>query len=73
MGDQAKKQKQLVYRFNGDPSSDEAVPDLDGDVAVPAKGAMVNVKGKSWKVAEVKESPDMHGELRLYLVLLTDN
>ena len=32
------KIKQIVYRYNADPSTDEIVEDLEGEITVPEKG-----------------------------------
>ena len=32
------KVKQIVYRFNADPSTDETVEDLEGEITVPERG-----------------------------------
>ena len=35
------KVKQIVYRFNADPSTDEIVEDLEGQITVPQKGGLI--------------------------------
>lgn len=45
--------RQFVYRYDGDPKTDEVVPDLEGQVPVPQKGNVIKRKGKTWKVVDV--------------------
>lgn len=39
--------KQLVYRYEGDPKSEETEEDLEGDAAVPSKDAVIARKGNA--------------------------
>jgi len=50
------KVKQFVYRYEGDPKTDEVVQDLEGDTPVPQKGAVIPRKGTTWTVVEVLTS-----------------
>lgn len=45
--------KQIVFRYNGDPATEEVVQDLDGEETVPVKGMVIPRKGKQWKVVMV--------------------
>ena len=47
------KANQFVYRYNGDPSSEETESDLLGVVPVPVKGDVLNRRGKTWTVVKV--------------------
>lgn len=47
--------KQLVYRYEGDPKSEETEEDLEGDAAVPSKDAVIARKGKRWRVVAVNK------------------
>jgi hypothetical protein len=48
-----KESKQIVYRYNGDPKSDEVQPDLDGEIPIPQRDQIVMRNGKNWKVVQV--------------------
>ena len=48
-----KQSKQIVYRYNGDPKSDEVEHDLDGEVIVPQRDQIVIRNGKHWRVVQV--------------------
>jgi hypothetical protein len=45
--------KQIVYRYNGDPGTEEIDLDMDGDKSVPKQGSVVERKGGRWKVTQV--------------------
>lgn len=45
--------RQFVYRYEGDPKTDEVEQDLDGDTPVPQKGAVITRRGTTWTVFEV--------------------
>jgi hypothetical protein len=66
--------KQIVYRYDPDPESEEPDTDRDiGDVAVPAQGNVVTRKGKVWKVVRViKEEMTGPAALPMYRVFLSD-
>jgi hypothetical protein len=46
--------KQIVFRYNDDPSTEEIDLDMDGEKSTPEPGSIVERKGKRWKVVEVK-------------------
>jgi hypothetical protein len=50
--------KQIVFRYNGDPATDETDLDMDGDKSVPAQGSSDERKVERWKVQEVKIQTD---------------
>ena len=60
--------KDLIYRFNGDPSKDECETDLSGSVLVPQVGDIVQRQGKEWKVVDV--SVDYARAVVLYRIFL---
>jgi hypothetical protein len=45
--------KQIIFRYNGDPVTEEIDLDMDGDKTVPKQGSFVDRKGKRWKVVQV--------------------
>jgi hypothetical protein len=45
--------KQIVFRYNGDPTTEEIDLDMDGDKSVPEQGSFVERKGEKWKVVQV--------------------
>jgi hypothetical protein len=36
--------KQIIFRYNGDPATEEHVADLEGEETIPAQGAVVERK-----------------------------
>jgi hypothetical protein len=71
MSDRAGIAKQIVYRYNGDPKSEEVDQDLYGGAAVPERDAVVERKGKSWRV--VKVDIETSGKnIPVYRIYLTD-
>jgi hypothetical protein len=45
--------KQIVFRYNGDPTTEETDLDMDGDKTVPKQGSFIERKGERWKVVQV--------------------
>jgi hypothetical protein len=71
MSERVGNAKQVVYRYNGDPKSEETEPDLYGGGAVPEKDAVLKRKGKSWTV--VKVDIETSGKnIPIYRIYLTD-
>ncbi len=48
-----RRAKQIVFRYNGDPTTEESDLDMDGDKSVPKQGAVIERRGKRWKVVQV--------------------
>jgi hypothetical protein len=48
-----KPAKQIVFRYNGDPATEEIDLDMDGDKSVPEQGSFIERKGEQWKVVQV--------------------
>jgi hypothetical protein len=46
--------KQIVFRYNNDPATEEIDLDMDGEKSTPELGSFVERKGKRWKVIQVK-------------------
>ena len=67
-----KSAKQIVYRYNGDPSSEEVVVDSLGEMAVPSQGGVIERKGKRWKVLAVNVETGAKGQLPVHRVFLSD-
>ena len=57
-----KQAKRVIYRYNGDPYSEETETDLDGDVAIPQYGEIISRKGKDWKVVHVLEHESIEND-----------
>ena len=51
--------KQIVFRYNGDPTTEESDLDTDGDKSVPEPGSFVDRRGERWKVAQVSMETSM--------------
>jgi hypothetical protein len=45
--------KQMVFRYNGDPITEESDLDMDGDKSVPKQGSVIERRGGRWKVVQV--------------------
>jgi len=41
--------QQIVFRYNGDPTTEEIDLDMDGDKSVPSKARLLNAKGNGGK------------------------
>ncbi len=54
--------KQVVYVYDGDAKSNEVIRDIDGEVAVPTQGEIVERKGKSWIVAAIHTQTAISGD-----------
>jgi hypothetical protein len=66
--------KQIAYRYNDDPASEEIDLDMDGDKSIPKQGFFVERKGGRWKVVrvEVERNASEPFEVPTYRVFLTD-
>jgi hypothetical protein len=49
-----RRAKQIVYRYNGDPTTEESDLDMDGEKPVPEQGSVIERRGERWKVVQVK-------------------
>ena len=45
--------KQIVFRYNGDPATEESDLDMDGDKVIPKQGSLIDRRGEPWKVVQV--------------------
>jgi hypothetical protein len=45
--------KQIVFRYDGDPTTEEIDLDMDGDKSAPKQGSIIERKGTRWKVTQV--------------------
>jgi hypothetical protein len=66
--------KQIVFRYNGDPTTEESDLDMDGDKSVPEQGSFIDRRGERWKVAQVsmETSAEEPFAVPIYKVSLTD-
>jgi hypothetical protein len=65
--------RQIVYRFNGNPSTDETENDFDDSIQIPAIGSMYSHNGKVWFVSRVLVEEDLRGprsipKVRIFLI-----
>jgi len=65
------KIKQIVYSYNADPSIDEIVQDLEGEITVPETDGLSKRTQKQWKVVNVFKT--VGKGIPIYTVFLTDN
>jgi hypothetical protein len=66
--------KQIVFRYNGDPDTEEIDLDMDGDKTVPKQGSFVDRKGGRWKVTQVNVEKNLTEpfEVPIHRVFLTN-
>jgi hypothetical protein len=60
--------KELIYRYDGDPSTEERVTDVTGEGTVPKVGQIIERQGKEWRVVEVPA--DYNRAVLLYRIFL---
>jgi hypothetical protein len=65
--------KQIVFRYDGDPTTGETDLDMDGDKPVPEPGSVIDRGGEHWKVAQVsmETSADEPFAIPIYRVFLS--
>jgi hypothetical protein len=66
--------KQIVFRYNGDPPTEETDLDMDGDKSVPEQGTLIERRGERWKVVRVniETSAEEPFAVPIYRVFLTN-
>ena len=66
--------KQIVFRYNADPTTEESDLDMDGDKSVPEPGSFIDRRGERWKVAQVsmETSEEEPFTVPIYRVFLTN-
>jgi hypothetical protein len=66
--------KQIVFRYNGDPTTEEIDLDMDGDKSVPEQGSLIDRRGERWKVVQVnvERSVTEPFEVPIHRVFLTN-
>jgi hypothetical protein len=66
--------KQIVFRYNGDPTTEEIDLDMDGDKSVPEQDSFVERKGERWKVVQVNVETNVTEpfEVPIHRVFLTN-
>ena len=66
--------KQIVFRYNGDPTTEERDLDMDGDKSVPEQGSFIDRRGEPWKVVQVRmeRSAEEPFAVPIYRVSLTN-
>ncbi len=68
----ANESRQIVFRYNGDPHSEETEQDLDGDFPLPNAGDLMERNGKKWKVIKVDETRGSKTEWPVYRIYLQE-
>jgi hypothetical protein len=66
--------KQIVFRYNGDPTTEETDLDMDGDKSVPEPGSFIDRRRERWKVVQVnmERSVEEPFAVPIYRVSLTN-
>ena len=69
-----KPAKQIVFRYNGDPTTEEIDLDMDGDKSLPEQGSFIERKGERWKVVQVnvESSVSEPFQAQIHRVFLTN-
>jgi hypothetical protein len=69
-----RRAKQIVFRYNDDPTTEENDLDMDGDKSVPEPGSFIDRRGERWKVVEVnvETSAEEPFAVPIYRVFLTN-
>jgi hypothetical protein len=66
--------KQIVFQYNGDPTTQDIDLDMDGDKSVPEQGSLIDRRGERWKVVQVNVETNMTEpfEVPVHRVFLTN-
>jgi hypothetical protein len=69
-----RRAKQIVFRYNGDPTTEESDLDMDGDKSVPEPDSFIDRKGERWKVVQVnmERSAEEPFAVPIYRVFVTN-
>jgi hypothetical protein len=69
-----RRAKQIVFRYNGDPTTEETDLDMDGDKSVPEPGSFIDRRRERWKVVQVnmERSVEEPFAVPIYRVSLTN-
>ena len=69
-----KPAKQIVFRYNGDQTTEEIDLDMDGDKPVPEQGSFIVRRGERWKVVPVTSETNVSEPFRapVYRIFLTN-
>jgi hypothetical protein len=62
--------KELIFRYNADPTTDEEVLDHEGKIPLPKFDDILERGGKKWRVVEIYA--DYSRPVLLYRVFVTD-
>ena len=68
----ARDTKQIIFRFNGDETSEEIEIDFDGDIVLPQPGELMIRKGKTWKAVQRVIERSGAGAMPIIRLFLTD-
>ncbi len=66
--------RQIIYRFNGDASTDVTETDLEESTPIPTIGSQYQMNGKMWLVARVmnEQSLSARGTIPIVRIFLID-
>ncbi len=66
--------KQIVFRYNDDPTAEEIDLDMDGEKSTPERGSFIERKGERWKVLRVNVETNVAEpfEVPIHRVFLTN-
>jgi hypothetical protein len=66
--------KQIVFRYNGDSTTEEIDLDMDGDKPVPEQGSFIERRGERWKVVQINVETNVTEpfEVPIHRVFLTN-
>jgi hypothetical protein len=69
-----RRAKQIVFRYNDDPSTEESDLDMDGEKSVHEPDSFIDRKGERWKVVRVnmERSAEEPFAVPIYRVFLTN-
>lgn len=68
----ARDTKQIVYRYNGDDTSEEIEIDFDGDIVLPQPGEIMIRRDKAWKAVRREIESTGAGSMPIIRLFLTD-
>ena len=61
--------KQIVFRYDGDASSEDGFFDNDGEFTVPKEGEIIQRHGQQWRVAAIQSTiSDALPVVRVFLI-----
>ena len=67
--------RQLYFVYDGDAQNGETVVDMRGEEHIPARGDLIQRRGRTWKVVQVSREDSMTpgGPVPIYRIFLTSD